>query len=351
MKKRKKILVFGYFGYVTNQLDGQTVKTRAIYELLKDYSECEVRYADTQAFRSSKNSIFKFLKDLFTCDKLVILPCLNNLKFLFPPIYLISQILRFDIIHIGIGGWHKEYLSKWPVVRSMLKRIKINLFENTLTCKELNESFGFNNIGVIPNFRKGTYTKPIKGAHNNLKLVFMARINIKKGLDTLSELSERIKKSDLNTSIILDLYGPFDSEEDRTYLNDNLVNKYTFVKYKGHLEPHKITSTLSEYDIMLFPTHYYTEGFPGSVLDAFRAGLPVIATNWKHARQFIHNDKDGFIVDFNNPVPEIFAKLNLIQKDRTKLIQMQDTAFEECRKYLPSEAWRILKPYIENNNA
>ena len=31
----KKILVIGYFGYKSNQLDGQTIKTRNVYKLIK----------------------------------------------------------------------------------------------------------------------------------------------------------------------------------------------------------------------------------------------------------------------------------------------------------------------------
>lgn len=61
MKLRtKKILVFGYFGYVTNQLDGQTIKTREIYELIKSHDEYDVCYADTQEFRENFKSVFIF---------------------------------------------------------------------------------------------------------------------------------------------------------------------------------------------------------------------------------------------------------------------------------------------------
>ena len=45
----KRILVLGYFGYLTNQLDGQTVKTRDVYRLVKEQSkDYSVDYFDTQ---------------------------------------------------------------------------------------------------------------------------------------------------------------------------------------------------------------------------------------------------------------------------------------------------------------
>ena len=36
-----KVLVLGYFGYQTNQLDGQTVKTRDVYRLAKELRQNE----------------------------------------------------------------------------------------------------------------------------------------------------------------------------------------------------------------------------------------------------------------------------------------------------------------------
>ena len=79
------------------------------------------------------------------------------------------------------------------------------------------------------------------------------------------------------------------------------MNRYSdYVKYEGELSPDQIQDRLSYYDVLLFPTTYYTEGLPGTIIDAFSAGLPVIATNWKHAEELICNEKDGFIVPFSD---------------------------------------------------
>ena len=47
----KRILVLGYFGYNTNQLDGQTVKTRDIYRLVEEQAGGKVDYYDTEDFQ------------------------------------------------------------------------------------------------------------------------------------------------------------------------------------------------------------------------------------------------------------------------------------------------------------
>lgn len=345
--KKKKILVLGYFGYRTNQLDGQTVKTRAIYELLKKHYNGEVVFADTQEFRHNPKAIWKFFKDILNCRELILLPCLNNLKYIFPIAFGLSKVIRFGIIHIGIGGWHVEYLSKWPIIRRMLKHIKVNLLETSLTAKELEEKFGFRNIKIFPNFRiYDELSAPEINNHQPLRLVFMARINLKKGLDTLSTLCDLFCKNRRSDLISLSIYGPVDSLKDKDYLVNEIVNRFSFVKYYGVLSPEQINKTLSDKDIFLFPTHYYTEGFPGSILDAYYAGIPVIATNWQHANQFIVDNKSGYIVDFNNPAPQMYKHIKFLLNNPDKLSDMKKHAFEEQKKYTEDSAWEILKNYI-----
>lgn len=63
--KNKKVLVLGYFGYNTGQIDGQTVKTSSLYELLKDRVNPKstlVSYFDTQNLGVSKLSYFSLIR-------------------------------------------------------------------------------------------------------------------------------------------------------------------------------------------------------------------------------------------------------------------------------------------------
>ena len=55
--KNKNVFIIGYFGYVTNQLDGQTVKTRNILAALKD--KYEVEFYDTEELKKGKISLLK----------------------------------------------------------------------------------------------------------------------------------------------------------------------------------------------------------------------------------------------------------------------------------------------------
>lgn len=347
--RKKKYLVFGYFGYVTNQLDGQTIKTRNVYKLLKDNCTGPVHYSDTQQFRYGLKPIFQFFKYLVSCDYLVILPCLNNLKTLFPVLYVLSKIFNYQIIHIGIGGWHDKYLKQWPLVRNMLGEVRINLLETEITVERLRSQFKYTNVAVFPNFRfDECLHKSKSGKSCTINLVFMARVNMKKGLDTLADLCGLIFRDSYSNKLTLTIYGPIGSDEDKEYLQKEIVDKYEFVVYGGALSPDRINETLSNYDIFLFPTHYFTEGFPGSILDAYNAGIPVLATAWEHARQFVSDGVTGYVVDFENPVPELYNHIKHLCDSPEKLWKMKLAASNESLKYTPSSAWKILKQYIDH---
>lgn len=94
-----KVLVVGNYGYYSNELDGQTVKSRNIYEMLHRNTN-DVSYFDTDSFKISKLNIFKLFKAVIFSKNIVIIPAGNFLKNIFPFIFLISKMLRMNIICI-----------------------------------------------------------------------------------------------------------------------------------------------------------------------------------------------------------------------------------------------------------
>ena len=336
----KKILIFGYFGFVTNQLDGQTVKTRAVYELLRERDDVAVRYADSQAFRTSQMSVFRLLRDLLWCETLIWLPAHNNLKAFFRPLMLLSKIAGFSIVYVVIGGWLSEILKSLSYHRKHLGEIRAILVENQTTVSELQKAYGYKNLAIIPNFR---FSRPRyrlnESSSDGLRLDFMARVDKNKGLETIEKLCEN---PDLRFSI--DFYGPINADH-ADYFN-RLISKYSNLAYKGKLQPEDINETLIDYDAMILPTRYYTEGLPGSIVDAYMAGLPVLVTRWKHAEEFVTDGVTGFIADFDNPVPDIERAICFLSADRDQLCRMKVHAAEEAAKYASESAKVVLSKYI-----
>lgn len=341
-----KILVLGYFGYRTNQLDGQTVKTRSLYELLEKRLGPEaIDFYDTQTFRSNRLSMFV---KLWNCRLLVYLPAHNNLKYLFPVVYLLSRIRRFDIHYFVVGGWLYKILEHKPLHRMLLTRIKGIHSETALLKSLLEKKYGFKNVDVFPNFRFFSCEDGLSPVTDKLRLVFMARVRKEKGIDMILGLGDYIFRKNLQDSVSIDFYGPL-FEEHRDYFITGLT-RYPFMTYRGVLPPDEIHRTLSGYDAMLFPTHYYTEGLPGSIIDAYIAGIPVIATRWQYADEFIRNRETGLIVPFENGQQEFNDAVELILSDKQSLLRMKQHAKQARYDFSAEKAWNLLEGYIKGDN-
>ena len=336
----KKILVLGYFGYLTNQLDGQTVKTRDVYRLAKEQlTNCDVEYFDTQSLHKSKLLLFKMFFKVMCCKTLFYLPAHNNLKVFFPVIFILSQIFRFKMHYFVVGGWLREYLTHLPIHRFMLGRIKGIHAETKRLKKELEEYYEFKNVDIFPNFRFFDFNpKPTES--KKLRIVFMARVIKQKGLDWIFDLADYISEHNLQDKYSITFFGP-KTEEEKDYFENN-VAKYDFAEYKGTLQPKEIHETLSKYDVMLLPTHFYTEGLPGSVVDAYISGIPVIVTEWKHSHEFVDDGKSGFIVPFENGKQQMIDRVMSLEEDRTLLRSMKANALIKRMEFAPPKLDNII---------
>lgn len=335
----KKVLVLGYFGFSTDKFDGQRSKTREVYRLFQEQVDGEVSYFDTECFKYNKLLVFKMFLKIAYSDTLVYLPAHNNLKYLFPFIFVISFICRVKIHYFVIGGWLREFLKDLPFHRFFLKHVQGIYVETLCMKKELKEFYEFNHVILFPNFRYFDFT-PILSSHSKLRLVFMARINKMKGLDWIFELSSYIQRSNLMDKYSITFFGPI-NDSDELYFKQN-INNYSFIEYKGILPPEKIYETLSLFDVLLLPTHYYTEGLPGSVVDAYISGLPVIVSNWKHATEFVEDGKSGFIVPFEDG-EELFIKRVLqLERNRDMLMDMKSYAVKKSKEFSAPELRRFV---------
>ena len=326
-----KYLVLGYFGYKTNQLDGQTVKTRDLYKLIRLKTN-DVSYYDTQEFKFNKFSIIKMFWQVMKCGTLIYLPAHNNLKYIFPIVYILSLLFRFEIHYYVVGGWLREYTETMPVHRYMLRRIKGIHVETVALKEELVKFYDFKNVDIFRNFRFYDF-EPTRVSSDKLRLVFMARINMMKGLDWIYEFANFVSSHNLAHKYNITFYGPI-NEEDNDYFAD-MLQRFSFMEYKGVLQPEEIYEALNNHDVLLLPTHYYTEGLPGSIVDAYIAGIPVVVTNWKHAHEFVEDAKTGYIVPFDEGEQQFIECLLSLESNRELLYTLQCNALEKRQEFAP----------------
>lgn len=340
----RTILVLGYLGLETNQLDGQTVKTRDLYRLLQEKCGRQVRFFDTQSLQSHKNRIWRLWRYVAGSRIVVYVPAHNNLTYIFPILFLLSKVCHTQILYFVVGGWLVEFLRNKPLHRWMLKRIRCILPETELMCKQLQENYGLGRVRKFPNFRfTNNFVPQPHHEPGKLHVVFCARVNRMKGLDVMFELADYIQKNYMG-QIDIDFWGPL-HEPDKDYFFDQM-QKYSCTRYRGVLSPEHIAPTLSQYDVAVLPTHFYTEGLPGTVIDAYMAGIPIIVSKWKHAEEFVQDGVTGFVIPFEHGDSELRNKIDLLYHNEEILQQLKLAAYQESRRYTAEYAWDMCQSLL-----
>ena len=294
------ILVLGYFGYRTNKLDGQTVKTRNVYNLLTNCVTEDVDYYDTEDLKFNRLSALKMFYKVMRCDTLCYLPAYGNLRVLFPIIYCLSVLFHVKIHYFVVGGWLKDFLISLPLHRKMLSRIPGIHVETNKLKQGLGEEFHFKNVDIFPNFRNYNYNiqefddvaSSCTSLTEKLWVVFVSRVEQSKGLDTLVKIADALVLKGYSGKVVFDFYG---QKRDDYY--DTCLSGNKMFNYKGVLQPEEVLGTLRKYDVLIFPTHYEGEGCPGILVEALSVGLPIIASNWKYNDEFVENGVNGFLCD------------------------------------------------------
>ncbi len=225
----------------------------------------------------------------------------------------------------------------------MMRRIKCVFNETHMLGNYLHDIHGFNNLEYCPNVKFVSFSPQKYHTNGELHLVFLARIIMEKGIDVIFGYADWLSKQSRN-NVTIDFYGMVDPK-DKDYF-EKQIEKYKFVTYKGVAQQSDIPQALEKYDAMLFPTHYPTEGIPGSVIDAYISGIPVIASDWTYARELIEDGKTGIIIPFEDN-QEIFNSVcEELLNDTEKLNRLKDYARLRAVEYHADNAKKILRKYF-----
>jgi glycosyltransferase involved in cell wall biosynthesis len=155
---------------------------------------------------------------------------------------------------------------------------------------------GLVNVRVLPNFRKFDEGRQKLYAPTTipLKLVFYSRVVEEKGIELAIESVQQLNRDrDWKVKVVLDIYGPVAASYNERFFQ--ILGLAQNATYKGVLNPDHAPDTLQRYDLMIFPTFYEGEGFPGALVDASIAGLPVIASDWKYNREVLVDGLTGVL--------------------------------------------------------
>ena len=187
---------------------------------------------------------------------------------------------------IGKGYW-KKYLFGLLFQKRILKNTELIQINNTDEQDDLKRFLGFEHtsVKIIPNGMnladfsklptKRTFRDKFQIPDDKKIILFMSRINLKKGLDLLLPAFKEVvfQRSDC----LLILAGSDDGylTETQRFIKENSLEKS--IKLVGMLTGNDKLAALSDADIFVLPSH--SEGFSIATLEALISGVPSLLSD------------------------------------------------------------------------
>jgi glycosyltransferase involved in cell wall biosynthesis len=348
----RKIGICGHFNIGYEAVGGQTIKTRIISVALEDvYGSDQVRKVDTANWKRKAPILFFQCIHMALCSEhIIILPAKKGVKLLLPLFVLLSELLGKKLHFIIVGAWLPDFLEKHRYFISLITRIDY-IYAQTSTLRNKLFNMGISsNIYLMPNFKNCNSSFHDLGEQKYIKpyqVCIMSRINYKKGIESAVHVISKINREQKQIIVELDIYGPI--EEGYKDRFERLCNRYSqFVKYKGIVDYKNTPEVIKNYYLLLFPTKYYTEGFPGTILDAYLSGVPVLASRWESSSDVIQEGKTGFTYEFNND-RDFYHKLKSLLQMEQVVQEMKKNCQFEAEKYKVENVMKVLLEHIEGN--
>ena len=334
----KRVVFVGWVNWDGVPADGESAKNQYLVRRLQQY--CDVTILD---FYNKKKHPWIYLQALWAFvsqpDSTIVLS--TSAKNIYP----ILKVLKFfgikrDIIYWVIGGVFGQRLINGEMDPEIFAGLRLNLVESKEMVKEL-QSVGLTNVLPLSNFKTIKYIpndainkrlEDLADSNNKVRLVFLSRIMPEKGCDYILGAVKELNNSGLSEKYIVDFYGKIEPSYKDTF--ESKIANYGNVNYCGVLDLRSNSGydRLASYHAMLFPTYWRGEGMAGVFIDAFIAGLPMLASDWAHNAEFIADGESGVLY----PVHDVNALMEVMRKCINReydLIAMAEVCREEAMKY------------------
>lgn len=339
-----KVSVLGHFGEGETLLNGQTIKTKIVTEELQNQlGQEQVLKFDTHGGRKVLlKAPFQVISALKKSKNIIIFPAHNGLRVYAPLLYFFRKFFKSRKLHyVVIGGWLPEFLSQRKRLTKALKSFDC-IYVETNTMKAALEDQGFDNVLVMPNCKKLTVLSEDELVYPQgtpYRLCTFSRVMKEKGIEDAVNAVIDVNEKLGYKAYSLDIYGQVDPAQMLWF--DGLKAKFPdYVNYGGTVAYDKSVDVLKQYFALLFPTYYSGEGFAGTLIDAFSAGVPVIASDWKYNAEIVNEDVGClFAAGKTNELKKILLD---IANDPNQILIKKKLCLKEAQKFCPDRAAIVL---------
>lgn len=343
-----RIGVLGHFARNTDICDGQTVKTRNVEKALMLENQ-EITTVDSYKWKKHPFSfLFNIIKLIRKSEVIIMLPDAGGIKIYPYIINLFSNKNKVKMYSV-VGAWLPSYLKGNKRISNQLKKFNYILVETQTMQNQLREQ-GFDNTIIVPNFKD---VCPIKEEEINynfeypLSFCIFSRVMKEKGVTDAIYACDRLNKEVGKNVCVLDVYGPI-QEEYKVEFSELCEQYSSVVKYKGVINPSQSVEVLKNYYMLLFPTLFYTEGIPGTIIDAFSAGVPVLASQWESYCDVL-SEKDSITYKFKDK-EELYKQLRYCVENIDTINAYRKECLKSAEKFSMNMAIKKIWDLIYREN-
>ena len=325
-----KVILIGAINEGNVPTCGETMKNQLFIKRFKELFD-KVITVDTLNWKKRPWVLVRlFFVLLFNRGAKVIISASGAASYLISLLFYIP--IKKNVYFWVVGGNLHISIKRGRYNLKALTSLKRILVQGQCMVEEL-EKLGLTNALHVPNSKPITFTPDIKINDNDkIRFVFLSRVHPHKGIKEIYEATKILNNKGYSNKFSVDLYGKVEPSFTNEF--NGYINELENMNYQGflNLTNNDGYKTLSSYDVMLFPTYWGGEGFPGIVIDANMSGLPIIASDWNMNKEVIEDGKTGYII----PVHDSQALANHMEQFIIKeidLFKMKSTCIEHVKNF------------------
>lgn len=317
-----------YIGNFPPPYGGVTIKNRLLYETLSE--QIAIRHFEKPAWMPSNiYQLLSFLIIFLPGQQFIIGVSSKGRK----SRLLTKMLFRFNkssmrkSLYFMMGGQECYRIAESQEEIKWYSQYR-QIYVETQTMKECLMNVEMNNISVYPNCRRRPMRKrnTRKNIDNRLRCVFFSLIQKEKGVDIILDVAQKLPEVDFA------FYGHIADN----YVNefDALVERLDNATYKGVFKgsDEEVYKELNNYDVLLFPSRWKSEGVPGILAEAKIAGLAEIVSNQSYNAELVKNDMEGIVLKENNQ-KYLLEAIKRLSDNRKLLEYMKKNSFFSAERY------------------
>ena len=329
----KKIVFIGGIG-APDVFGGELTKNKNILSKLFELNY-NINIIDTYKSSSSMCKLISIFMRImvyfiFTRRTIMFSTSLGNIYPLLKILYLFPK--KRKLIYWGIGGQFPDKVKNGIFKTKYLLLFNKILVEGEKMKKTLSEC-GIMSVDVVPNFKKISELPKIDKLNDGkVHFIFISRIRPEKGVSYILDVAGKLNEKGYRDKYVIDFYGDIEHSYESVFTER--VNDIDNVQYRNTIDLSNWDNykSIAKYHYMLFPTYWKGEGFPGVIIDAYIAGVPVIASNWSLNSEYVVNNITGIIIPSHNG-DELYDTIVDVIKGKYNLHNMSLKCQENALKY------------------